>query len=225
MTTILITGGGRGIGLALARGYAASGATVIRALRDPLGLASGGEGLGEVLPLEVTDAGSVAALAEALKGKPIDILINNAGVIGPERQSALATDFDGFVHTLNVNTLGPLRVTQALLPNLRLSRLSPRIAIISSRMGSLSYAKSDHIAYRASKAAVNKIAQALATDLAPEGMAVASIHPGWVRTDMGGPAADIDPATSADGIRAVIDGLSVANTGRFWSYDGSQLDW
>jgi NAD(P)-dependent dehydrogenase (short-subunit alcohol dehydrogenase family) len=225
MTTILITGGGRGIGLTLARAYVAAGATVIRALRDPAKAASDEPGLGEVLPLDVTDGGSVAALAERLHGRPIDILVNNAGVIGPDRQSAWDTDFDGFLETLKVNTLGPLRVTQALLPNLRLSTNGPQVAIISSRMGSLSYAKSDSVAYRASKAAVNKIAQALATDLAPEGIAVASIHPGWVRTDMGGPGADIDPATSADGVRAVIDALTVVNTGRFLNYDGAEMAW
>jgi len=224
MTTILITGGGRGIGLTLARAYVAAGATVIRALRDPAKAASDEPGLGEVLPLDVTDGGSVAALTESLHGRPIDILVNNAGVIGPERP-ALDTDFDDFLETLKVNTLGPLRVTQALLRNLRLSLNRPWVAIISSRLGSLSYAKSDSIAYRASKAAVNKVAQALATDLAPEGIAVASIHPGWVRTDMGGPGADIDPATSADGVRAVIDALTVANTGRFLNYDGAEMAW
>jgi len=223
MTIVLITGAGRGIGLALARSYAAAGATVIRTLRDPAALAE--PGLGEVLPLEVADPGSVAALAMALAGRPIDVLINNAGIIGPQGPSSLDTDFDGFLETLKVNTLGPLRVTQALLPNLRLSKDLPRIAIISSRMGSLSHAKSDDIAYRASKAAVNKIAQALATDLAPEGIAVASIHPGWVRTNMGGADADIDPVTSAEGVRALIEGLSVANTGRFWNYDGTERAW
>jgi len=223
MTTVVITGAGRGIGLALARSYVAAGATVIRTLRDPT--ASAEPALGEVLPLEVADAGSVAALAEALADRPIDVLINNAGIIGPQGPSSLDTDFDGFLDTLKINTLGPLRVTQALLPNLRLSKHAPRVAIISSRMGSLSYAKSDDIAYRASKAAVNKIAQALATDLAPEGIAVASIHPGWVRTDMGGADADIDPVTSAEGVKAVIDGLSVANTGRFWNYDGTERAW
>jgi len=223
MTTVVITGAGRGIGLALARSYVAAGATVIRTLRDPA--ASAEPALGEVLPLEVADAGSVAALAEALADRPIDVLINNAGIIGPQGPSSLDTDFDGFLDTLKINTLGPLRVTQALLPNLRLSKHAPRVAIISSRMGSLSYAKSDDIAYRASKAAVNKIAQALATDLAPEGIAVASIHPGWVRTDMGGADADIDPVTSAEGVKAVIDGLSVANTGRFWNYDGTERAW
>jgi len=223
MTTIVITGAGRGIGLALARSYVAAGATVIRTVRDPK--ASAEPGLGEVMPLEVADAGSVAALGEALAGRPIDVLVNNAGIIGPQGPSSLDTDFDGFLDTLKVNTLGPLRVTQALLPNLRLSKAAPRIAIISSRMGSLSHAKSNDIAYRASKAAVNKIAQALATDLAPEGIAVASIHPGWVRTDMGGAEADIDPVTSAEGVRAVIEELSVANTGRFWNYDGTERAW
>jgi NAD(P)-dependent dehydrogenase (short-subunit alcohol dehydrogenase family) len=220
MATVVITGGNRGIGLELARLYAASGDTLILGVRRPQDAGAPGE----ILPLDVGGDHSVAAFAKALNERPIDILINNAGVIGPDRQSALNTDFAGFLDALNINTLGPLRVTQALLPNLRKSR-NAKIAIISSRMGSLSYAKSDRAAYRASKAAVNKLAQCLATDLAEEGIAVAALHPGWVRTDMGGPSADISVEDSARGLKAVIDGLSMAQSGQFLSYDGSHLAW
>lgn len=224
MATIVITGANRGIGLELARQYTREGHEVIRMMRgidkaDPL--------FGTTIALDVTSDESVAkAAAAALGGKPIDLLIANAGVIGPDAasQSATVMDFAGFAATLDANVLGPLRVIQALLPNLRAAK-DAKVAVVSSRMGSMAYAKSDHVAYRASKAAVNKVVQCLATDLAEEGIAVASLHPGWVRTDMGGAGADIDVETSATGLRAVLAGLNLGNTGRFWAYDGEVLTW
>ncbi|MBG0812144.1 SDR family oxidoreductase [Methylosinus sp. H3A] len=221
MTTVVITGANRGIGLELARLYAAEGADLILGVRNP---ESAGPAPGKKLRLDVSDDGSVTRFAEALGGAGVDLLVNNAGVIGPERQSSEDMDFSGFLETLNVNTLGPLRVTQALSGNLRRAQ-SAKVAIISSQMGSLGYAKSDHIAYRASKAAVNKVAQCLATDLAADGIAVASLHPGWVRTDMGGPMADLDPKESARGLKNVLDGLTLVETGRFWNFDGSLIPW
>lgn len=221
MATIVITGGNRGIGFQLVRLYAAAGDQVVVGVRSPK---AASDLPGEVLPLDVSDDASVAAFAKSLNGRPIDILINNAGIIGPDRQSALDADFGGFLETLNINTIGPLRVTQALLPNLRKAK-NAKVAIISSQMGSLSSARSDHVAYRASKAAVNKVVQCLATDLASEGITVATLHPGWVRTDMGGPGADIAPEESASGLKAVIDGLSPASSGSFLNYDGKTLAW
>ena len=221
MALVVITGGNRGIGLRLAKLYAEAGDQVVLGIRRP-------EDApilpGTVLPLDVADGDAVERFAAALAGRAVDILINNAGIIGPDRQSALDTDFAGFMETLSVNTLGPLRVTQALLPNLRRAGQA-KVVILTSRMGSLSYAKSNQIAYRASKAAANKVAQCLATDLAGEGISVAAVHPGWVRTDMGGSSADIAPEESARGIKAVIAALSPATTGRFWNFDGSSLSW
>lgn len=221
MATILITGANRGIGLELARQYEAAGDSVIRTMRD---ISGAGPSIGTVQPLDVTDAASVDALAKALDGQPIDLLINNAGIAGPTRQGSTDMDFDGFAQVLDANVLGPLRLTQALLPNLRKAG-GARIAVISSRMGQLATAMTGHVAYRASKAAVNKVFQVLATDLAPEGIAVAMLHPGWVRTDMGGAGADIDVTTSAEGIRKVLAGLDMATTGRFTAYDGEALAW
>ena len=133
-------------------------------------------------------------------------------------------DFDGFAKTLAVNTLAPLAVSQAFLPHLKRSS-SPRILTVSSGMGRMSYAKSDRIAYRASKAAVNKVMQGLATDLEPMGIAVVMLHPGLVRTDMGGAGADIAPAESAAGILAVAEGLTLEGTGQFLNWDGSTVEW
>jgi len=221
MATILIAGANRGIGLELARQYAAEGHDVIRCMR---GTDKAGETIGETWPLDVTDDASVAALAKALEGRPIDLLIANAGVIGPERQSATEMDFPGFLAALDVNVLGPLRVVQALLPNLRAAGQA-RVAVVSSQMGSFHSTQPNFVAYRASKAAVNKVFQCLAGDLMQEGIAVAALHPGWVRTDMGGPGADLAVETSAAGIRKVLADLDLERTGRFFAYDGTALEW
>jgi len=221
MATIVITGANRGIGLELARQYADAGHDVIRAMR---GVDKADPPFGTSMMLDVTDDASVARFAAALDGKPIDLLINNAGISGPARQDSRDMDFAGFAQVLDANVLGPLRVTQALLPNLRKADAA-KVAVVSSRMGSLASPQSGHVAYRASKSAVNKVFQCLASDLADEGIAVTMLHPGWVRTDMGGPNADIDVATSAGGIRAVLEGLGTGNTGRFYAYDGEELAW
>lgn len=219
MAKVVITGTSRGIGRKLAELYSARGDAVIGAARRPQpGLSF------EERTLELADPASFAAFAAGLKGDAVDVLINNAGVIGPERQASTDMDFEGFAETFAVNTIAPLRLTQALLANIRASGAG-KVVIITSGMGSMSHAKSDHVAYRASKAAVNKVAQALATDLAKENIAVASIHPGWVRTDMGGSNADISVEESAAGIQRVVDGLTVATTGQFWNYDGKPLAW
>ncbi len=223
MPTIFITGAGRGIGLELARVYAASGYHVIASVRNIAETKSALD-FAELIELEVTDPVSVAALHQAMEHKTIDVLINNAGIIGPDAQSTTDMDFVGFMKTLEVNTVAPLRIVQALLPALKRGA-TPKLATISSMMGSLNYASSDRVAYRASKAAANKVIQCLATDFKPLGIAVASLHPGWVRTDMGGASADIDVKISAAGIKSVMDRLSLNTTGRFWNYDGSKLDW
>jgi NAD(P)-dependent dehydrogenase (short-subunit alcohol dehydrogenase family) len=223
MAHVFITGAGRGIGLALAKVFAESGHQVSTGVRDPEKVKSLLP-FSSVIALDVADERSVAQLADHFRNEVVDIVINNAGVIGPQRQSTTDMDFAGFLDALNINTLGPLRVTQGMLPSLRRSKAA-RIAIISSRMGSLSHAASDRIAYRASKAAVNKVSQGLATDLAADGITVAAFHPGWVRTDMGGGNADIDVTESAAGIKAVIDSLTLAQTGQFWNYDGTKIAW
>lgn len=226
MTTILITGTNRGIGLEMARQALAKGWTVYGSARGDVTDADAHireHPQFHDLRFDVTDHEAVRAAAATIS-EPIDILINNAGIIGPERQATLDMDFDGFAKTLAVNTLAPLAVSQAFLPQLKRSS-SPRILTVSSGMGRMSYAKSDRIAYRASKAAVNKVMQGLATDLQPMGIAVVMLHPGWVRTDMGGAGADIAPAESAAGILAVAEGLTLEGTGQFLNWDGSTVEW
>jgi NAD(P)-dependent dehydrogenase (short-subunit alcohol dehydrogenase family) len=210
MARIFITGVNRGIGAALKEVAEAAGHEVIGSTRD------GAQG---TVKLDLSDPSAIAAQI-AVEG-PIDLLINNAGVIGPDRQTPLDMDFAGFLHTLNVNTLAPLAVAQALLPNLRRTR-GAKILTISSQMSWMGYRKSDTLAYRASKAAVNKVMQGLATDLEPEGIAVALVDPGWVRTDMGGAAAEEDPQAVARGILAIADRLTLQDTAKFFRFTGEE---
>jgi len=223
MTTILITATNRGIGrnlakTALARGWSVYGSVRSQELAD----ASREELGGGFTPLvfDVTDHAAVQDAAGKLDA-PLDILINNAGIIGPDRQSTLDMDFTGFTKTLEINTLAPLAVTQAFLPHLRRSE-NGRVLTVSSQMSWMGYQKSDRIAYRASKAAVNKVMQGLATDLRPEGIAVVPVDPGWVRTDMGGQDADNDPADVAEGIIALAGRLTLEDTGKFFKWSGEE---
>jgi NAD(P)-dependent dehydrogenase (short-subunit alcohol dehydrogenase family) len=227
MTTFLITGANRGIGLALCATVLARGDRVIATVRDPFKvpdlLRTAPRDQMVLLGMDVRDARAVARAATALN-EPVDVLINNAGILGPERQAALDMDFEGFADTLAVNTIAPLRVAQAFLPHLKQSK-TPRILTISSQMGALSGSSSGSAAYRASKAAVNKLMQCLATELQPAGITVVVAHPGWVQTDMGGAGADITPQASAAGLVALADRVTLAETGRFFRWDGSVHPW
>jgi NAD(P)-dependent dehydrogenase (short-subunit alcohol dehydrogenase family) len=227
VTTFLITGANRGIGLALTDALIARGDRVIATVRDPFKvpdlLRTAPRDQMVLLGMDVRDGRAVTRAAESLR-EPVDVLINNAGILGPERQAALDMDFEGFADTLAVNTLAPLRVAQAFLPQLKQSH-SPRILTISSQMGALSGSSSGSVAYRASKAALNKLMQCLATDLKPMGITVAVAHPGWVQTDMGGAGADITPEASAAGLVALADRLTLEDTGQFFRWDGSIHPW
>ncbi|MGB7287220.1 MAG: SDR family oxidoreductase [Salaquimonas sp.] len=226
MTTILITGVYRGIGRQLAEQALAKGWKAFGSVRSEEQAAELQTVLGQgftPLVFDVTDAAAIKKAATSAS-EPIDIVINNSGIIGPSEQSTLTMDFDGFAETLAINTLGPLRVAQAFLTHLKASS-SPRLITISSKMGSMAFTASDRIAYRASKAAVNKVVQGLATDLRGDGIAVISMHPGWVRTDMGGGAADISPSESAAGILQTAEKLTLDGTGQFVNYDGEILPW
>lgn len=226
MTAFMITGVHRGIGLELAKQALALGHAVWGSVRHREQGEDLQKRLGErfhPLVFDVTDYLGVQEAAKSVQ-TPIDVLINNAGVIGPDRQSTLAMDFHGFARTLEINTLAPLAVVQAFLPYLK-KGTNPRVITISSMMGSMSHQKSDRIAYRASKAAVNKVMQGLATDLREDGICVISMHPGWVRTDMGGTSADISAQESAAGILRVASGLAISQTGNFINHDGTIIDW
>lgn len=226
--TILITGANRGIGLALTQACLAAGHKVIATVRDleqaePLHALEAGVAL-VVHSLHVTRSKSVKAMVAALAGTPIDVLVNNAGVFGGQQQGIDAMDYDAWTEALSVNAMAPFRLTTALLPNLRLSEQA-RVVTISSQMGALSSDSGGHYAYRSSKAAANKLMHCLAQDLAADGITVCPVHPGWVQTDMGGAEADITPQQSADGLLALIERIGPTESGRFWNYDGTELDW
>lgn len=230
MAEVLVTGANRGIGLALVRSLAMRGDRILATCRDPdeatdLKALGASPGLAvEVIAMDVADPLSIDDARDIVGDRRLDILVNNAGVLGPTRQSTLDMDFEGWLHAFEINTIAPLRVVQAFLPNLRQSDAA-RILTVSSRMGSLAYNRSDRIAYRSSKSAVNKVMQGLATDLRGEGIAVSVVHPGWVATDMGGNAADLSPDVSAAGIVRVLDKMRAVDSPRFYNYDGSELPW
>jgi NAD(P)-dependent dehydrogenase (short-subunit alcohol dehydrogenase family) len=222
--TVLITGANRGIGLEYARQFAAKGFKVIGTARDPADAKELAAVAGRVEPLDVTDAASVAALAARLNGVAIDILVNNAGMFDRKDVSVDRVDFVMMEQTFAVNTLGPLRVTQALLPNLRAGKRRT-IVNMSSQLGSIEQSNGDWYAYRASKAALNQITRTLSAELASDGFTVVVLHPGWVRTDMGGAGATYTPQESVRGLITVIDKLGPADNGRFYDFKGNPIPW
>lgn len=229
MSNVLITGANRGIGLELARQYAAAGHHVSACCRNPAAADVLNEMAGDSLrvhELVPTDATSVAGLVNDLGDQGIDILINNAGASGPaaDQQTALSMDFDGWLEAFNVNTLAPMRVLQALHPRLK-NGTNAKAITITSQMGALDLNWPTMYAYCSSKAAVNKVMRMMSLDLADDNIAVGLIHPGWVRTDMGGAGADISAAESAAGIIKVIDGINLENTGCFKKWDGQTHPW
>jgi NAD(P)-dependent dehydrogenase (short-subunit alcohol dehydrogenase family) len=222
--TVLITGANRGLGLEFARQYKEAGWQVIGTARKP-GEAEELEALGvQVVQLDVADQESVDRMAAELAGEPIDLLINNAGIF-PRVGKIEEIDFDDYSRTLSVNTVGPVRVTRALLPNLRQGKLKI-VAGLSSNLGSIAEnERGNFYGYRESKAALNMFTKTLAAELGPEGFICVVLTPGWVQTDMGGPNATLVPAESIGGMKAVLDKLTPADNGTFWSYDGSQMPW
>ncbi|MGA7675208.1 MAG: SDR family oxidoreductase [Rhizomicrobium sp.] len=224
MTTILVTGANRGIGLEFVRQYAADGMRVIACCRTPAEAKELGALDVRVMELDVGDAQSAAKLAQALGGEAIDILINNAGVFGPEKQGASDRDYEGFSDTFRINSIGPLIVSQALKDNL-LAGHDKKLVVLTSRMGSIAEHGGDSLAYRASKAAVNSIMRGLAHDWAGDGILVAILHPGWVKTDMGGAGATITPQQSVFGLRTRIAELSARTSGRYLDYQGKEIAW
>jgi NAD(P)-dependent dehydrogenase (short-subunit alcohol dehydrogenase family) len=222
--TVLITGANRGLGLEFARQLDALGYTVIGTARQPA-RAVELQRLGVRLEqLDVTDSLSVAGLAERLGEVKIDLLINNAGFFDRSNRTLDEVEFDVFAHTLEVNALGPLRVTRALLPNLRAGG-GKTVVNISSQMGSIERNGGGYYSYRTSKAALNQITVTLARELDDEGFTCIVMHPGWVRTRMGGEAATYSPDESVAGMIRVIRGLTTADNGRFLDLDGQEVPW
>jgi NAD(P)-dependent dehydrogenase (short-subunit alcohol dehydrogenase family) len=227
MPTVLITGASRGLGFEFARQYAGAGWHVIATCRDPAGAGalSGLMKTGDVRveALDVNEFDAVDRLAHSLEGTAIDILINNAGIGGP-RQESMDMDEAGFMQVLHTNTLAPLKISQALRAHVAAST-QKKIAAISSGLGSIAHNGGGRYAYRTSKAALNMIMKGLAADWAKDGILVAVLAPGWVRTDMGGPGAMYSPEESISGMRRVLAGLTPAQSGKFLTHTGNENPW
>jgi NAD(P)-dependent dehydrogenase (short-subunit alcohol dehydrogenase family) len=230
MTTVLITGANRGLGFEFVRQYAKDGARVFACARVPgeakalLDLAAASNGKVTIHPLDVASDASVAHLRGELGDEPIDILIANAGVYGGDHQRAGDIDFTAWQRTLNINTLGPVRVLEALRPNLAKGR-EKKVIAITSGMGSTARHDGAALIYRSSKAALNNAMRGVSLALAGEGLIVVPMHPGWVKTDMGGRGATLTPEESIAAMRRVIAGLKPSDSGRYVNYDGAEIPW
>ncbi len=227
MPTVLITGANRGLGLEYACQYAADGWRVLATCREPAKASelAALRGDVQVYPLDVTDHGQIQALAKTLRKEAIDLLLNNAGIYGPKPSKLGGIDYDIWQDVMAINVMSPLKMCECFRSHVAASDMK-KIAIMSSKMGSI--ADNDSGAsyiYRSSKAALNAAMKSLSVDLAPRDIAVVILHPGWVRTDMGGPSGLIDAPESVSGLRQVIAGLSMRTTGRFYNYDGSEIPW
>jgi NAD(P)-dependent dehydrogenase (short-subunit alcohol dehydrogenase family) len=209
MPTVLITGAGRGLGQELARQYAADGWKVIGTERRDM---------------DMSNRRQIRDFAAGLKHEPIDLLFCNAGITGRKGMAPGSFDFDAWEEILRVNLLGAAAVAEALLDNVAASE-KKTIALMSSRLGSIAESSGMTLPYATSKAALNMLAKGLAAALAGRGIIVVALSPGWVRTDMGGAQAPLAPETSVRGLRKVLAGLKPADSGGFFSYDGSAIPW
>jgi NAD(P)-dependent dehydrogenase (short-subunit alcohol dehydrogenase family) len=229
---VLITGANRGIGLSLVRIFVERGDLVFAGCRslekasDLKDIAAQHPELVKAIPLDVTDLGSIVECVQmvAAQADSLDILINNAAVhMGDENLSAVKSD--DLLNTLQVNAVGPILVSQQFIHLLKNGE-QPRIINISSEAGSIS--RMDHFrgyGYYGSKAAENMYTRALAFDPETDGVTVVAIHPGWVRTDMGGPEAHLSASASAAGILNVIDALTPQDNGKFYTWEGTEYPW
>ena len=227
MATVLITGASRGLGLEFCKQYAAEGWQVLACCRNP-------ETAGKladipqvrVFPLDVSDFAQIDNLAAQLQDTAIDVLINNAGIYGDNpRRGFGQLDYAAWMQTLTVNTQAPVKMAEAFLPHLKRGDKKMLVSI-SSQMGSIAdNGSGGSILYRTSKAALNAAMKSIAIDLEDQRIGVLVLHPGWVKTDMGGPNALIEAQESVAGMRQVIAQFTLAQSGSFLKYDGSTLPW
>lgn len=231
MPSVLITGANRGLGLEFCRQYGEQGWRVFACCRHPEAatelrtLAAQWNHL-TIHTLDVADFQQIDQLAEQLKSEPIDVLLSNAGVYGDKSDYDFGNlDYQIWFETLRINTLASVKLTEAFLPNL-LKSTRRLIVAMTSLMGSMGDNSSGgSIFYRSSKAGLNAAMKSLAIDLQPQKIAVLILHPGWVKTDMGGSHAPTSPQESIAGMRSVIEEFSLEKTGSFLNYRGQQLPW
>jgi NAD(P)-dependent dehydrogenase (short-subunit alcohol dehydrogenase family) len=226
MPSVLITGANRGLGLEFARQYKADGWEVIATCRDPA-KARDLAALGITAEaLDVSDLAAFPPFAAGLAGRALDLFICNAGVFGGDgnEQTLGTVDADLWIETLRINTIAPLKLTEALLPALEAGRGTA--IYLSSDMGSIARnTAGGRYIYRSSKVALNGVVKSLSVDLTDRGVTAVALHPGWVLTDMGGPNGQLTPEESISGMRRVIAGLTIKDTGRFLDYTGKEMPW
>src|SRR5262245_31524845 len=222
--TVVVTGANRGIGLELARQLSERGDTVIGTARSPES-ATDLETLGvRVEALDLENPKSISALARKLKGTAVDLLIHNAavGVAGPAVEEVTADDLESH---FRVNAIGPLLLTQALLPNLRESDRKLVVAI-SSGLGSIAENENGGwVAYRVAKTALHQVMKTLSSELSKDGLTFVLISPGWVRTRMGGQGAPLAPEESVRAVLKIVDKLTPKDSGRFFNQKGREIPW
>jgi NAD(P)-dependent dehydrogenase (short-subunit alcohol dehydrogenase family) len=231
MSTVLITGANRGLGLEFTRQYAAAGWQVLACCRNPAeaddmnAVANASRGQVQVHALDVADLNAIDTLAKKLRDVPLDLIINNAGIY-PDRSSGFGQiDYDAWKLAFVVNTMAPLKMVEAFVANLERGQ-GKLVATVSSKMGSVADNTSGGCyLYRSSKSAVNMVMKSLSLDLAARGIRAVTLHPGWVQTDMGGPNALITAEESVSGMRHVLETVTNQQSGHFISYDGSEIPW
>ena len=228
--TILITGANRGIGLELTDQFSADGWQVLACCRNPdnspelQGLSNAHSGV-EVHALEVTDYEQMSALSARLAGRPIDILLSNAGIYGPRGAVFGEVEPASWRKVFEVNTIAPLMLAQAFVEQVAASR-QKLMAVISSKMGSIAdNGSGGSYIYRSSKTAVNQVVKSLSIDLAGRGIAVVTLHPGWVRTDMGGAGAETGVGDSVSGLKGILQSAGIAQSGQFFEFSGNSIPW
>jgi len=222
--TYVVTGANRGLGLEFARQLGERGDEVIATARRP-DEAEELRGLEvDVFELDVAEPGSIAGFAQAISGRSVDVLINNAG-IGVDSTAFEEVEPGDLLRFFEGNTVGPLRVSKALMPHLREAD-TRKVVNMTSRMGSIADNGSGKAyEYRASKAALNMVTRSMAIDLEDDGFVCVVLHPGWVQTDMGGARAPTPPEESIAGMLEVIEGLDAADSGEFYDYTGARVPW
>ena len=227
MPSVMITGASRGIGLELARSFAADGWDVHAICRHP-DKAKALKALGRppvyIHKADVSDGLKIAGISRDMSEESIDVLINNAGV-NQGRAGFGDTDYSAWSEEMKVNVIAPMRMVEYFVEQIAASDRK-LIVNVSSIMGSIGANNSGgNVVYRSSKAALNMVTRSLANDLAERGISVVSVHPGWVQTDMGGENAAITPEESVAGLRTLIERLGPEDSGRFFNYDGEELPW
>ncbi|WP_193161121.1 SDR family oxidoreductase [Microbulbifer hainanensis] len=228
--TILITGSNRGIGLEMTRQFADDGWQVLACCRDVPGaheLRALREKYAHVrlFQLDVTRYDQMTALSKALWDQPIDILVNNAGYYGPKGVAFGQVDVDEWRKVLESNTIAPYKMAETFARNVADSERRV-MAVLSSKVGSIADNTSGGgYIYRTSKTAVNQVVKSLSIDLREQGVSVMALHPGWVKTQMGGPNALISVEESVAGLKKLLLGADLEHSGRFYNYDGSEIPW